>query len=58
MTHSDFDFDVISGPALPPLAALLQRPPAQPAAPKPAPAATLDQDKAATESPATQGVSR
>jgi len=36
MQRTDFDFDVISGPSAPPLASLLQRPPApQPAAPPP-----------------------
>ena len=37
MQRTDFDFDVISGPSAPPLAALLQRPQApQPSAAAPA----------------------
>lgn len=36
MPRNDFDFDVIGGPAVPPLAAIL---PPRPAEPRPAPAA-------------------
>jgi hypothetical protein len=42
MQRTDFDFDVISGPSTPPLATLLQRPPAPAPAAPPAPDRPLD----------------